>query len=134
MEPEKKKQKVLVVGDDPEMQIFLSTVLETGGFIPLIAENSQDPIKTAMVENPALIILDVMMSGKENLYHTIRQDKNLKNIPVIMLSALSKSTVFHFQKYQSPSFGYRVPEPEAYIEKPPEADELLNIVNRLLTG
>lgn len=132
MEPERKNRKVLILDDDPEMQIFLSTVLTTGGFTPLIAQSGQEAIRIAVAESPALIILDVMMSCKENLYHTIKKDKSFNEIPVIMLSALSRNTLFHFQKYQSPNFGYRIPEPEAYIEKPPEADDLLNIVNSLL--
>ena len=60
--------KILIVDDDPEMGIFLSTILKNGGFMPLLAENGADAINKALVENPALIILDVMMSGKENLY------------------------------------------------------------------
>ena len=132
MKPEMANIKILIVDDDPEMGIFLSTILKNGGFMPLLAENGADAINKALVENPALIILDVMMSGKENLYINIRQDKRFQHIPVIMLSALSRNTVFYFQKYQSSSFGYRVTEPEAYIEKPPEAEDLLNTVNKLI--
>ena len=133
MKSETVNRKVLIVDDDPEMRIFLSTVLATGGFIPIVAENGREAVNKALVESPILIILDIMMCSKENLYINIRQDKRFQDIPVIMLSALSRNTVFHFQKYQSSIFGYRVPEPEAYIEKPPEAEDLLNIVNKLIS-
>ncbi|MBU1713369.1 MAG: response regulator [Proteobacteria bacterium] len=133
MKPDRENIKVLVVDEDPEMRIFLSTVLSSGGFTPVITENGMEGLRRAEEEKPAIIILDVMMSGRVNfqLYHSFRQDKKLRNIPIIMVSALSCDTVFHFQKYQSPDFGHRVPEPDAYIEKPPEADELLEMVNRL---
>ncbi len=133
MKPDRENIKVLVVDEDPEMRIFLSTVLSSGGFTPVITENGMEGLRRAEEEKPAIIILDVMMSGRVNfqLYHSFRQDKKLRNIPIIMVSALSWDTVFHFQKYQSPDFGHRVPEPDAYIEKPPEADELLEMVNRL---
>ena len=133
LQPETANRKVLIVDDDPEMRIFLSTVLATGGFIPIVAENGTEAVNKSLVENPALIILDVMMSGKENFYINIRQDKRFQDIPVIMLSALSQKTLFHFQKYQSSTFGYRVSEPDAYIEKPPEAEDLINIVNKLIS-
>ena len=135
MKPDRENIKVLVVDEDPERRIFLSTVLSSGGFMPVITENGAEGLRRAAEEMPAIIILDVMMSGRVNfqLYHSFRQDKKLRDIPVIMLSALSRDTVFHFQKYQSPDFGNRVPEPDAYIEKPPEADELLDMVNRLVT-
>ncbi|HIJ57822.1 MAG TPA: response regulator [Deltaproteobacteria bacterium] len=136
MKPDRENIKVLVVDEDPEMRIFLSTVLSSGGFMPVITENGAEGLRRAAEEKPAIIIMDVMMSGKASfqIYHCLRQDKKLRDIPVIMLSALSRNTVFHFQKYQSPDFGNRVPEPDAYIEKPPEADELLDIVNSLLSG
>lgn len=134
MEPDRENLKVLVVDEDPEMRIFLSTVLSSGGFLPVLTENGEEGLRMAAEEKPAIIILDVMMSGRVNfqLYHCFRQDIKLRDIPVIMLSALSRNTIFHFQKYQSPDFGHRVREPDAYIEKPPEADELLCTVNRLI--
>jgi hypothetical protein len=49
-----------------------------------------------------------------------------------MLSALSKKTFFHSQKVLNEYKGEKVPEPEAYIEKPPESDELLNAINAVL--
>lgn len=132
MKPEAANIKVLIVDDDPEMGIFLSTVLANSGFIPVIADNRAEAMNKALLENPALIILDVMMCSKENLYINIRQDKRFQDIPIIILSALSINTMFYFKGYESSSFGCRVPQPEAYIEKPPEADDLINTVNKLI--
>lgn len=132
MKPEAANIKVLIVDDDPEMGIFLSTVLANSGFIPVIADNRAEAMNKALLENPALIILDVMMCSKENLYINIRQDKRFQDIPIIILSALSINTMFYFQGYESSNFGCRVPQPEAYIEKPPEADDLINTVNKLI--
>ena len=61
-----------------------------------------------------------------------KSDPELKNIPVIMLSALSKKTFFHSQKVLDEYKGEKVPEPEAYIEKPPEPDELLEAIQNVL--
>lgn len=78
MKPDRENIKVLVVDEDPEMRIFLSTVLSSGGFLPVITENGAEGLRRASEEMPAIIILDVMMSGRVNfqLYHSFRQDKN----------------------------------------------------------
>jgi len=118
-----------------KMRIFLSTLLSSGGLMPIITENGVEGLYRAAEAKTAIVILDVMIPGRVNfkLHHSFSLDKKLRNIPIIIISALSRDTVFHFQKYQSPDFGHRVPEPDAYIEKPPEADDLLDMVNRLVT-
>jgi hypothetical protein len=52
-------------------------------------------------------------------------------IPVIMLSAIDRKTFFLYKKFKSTPSGAGVPEPEAYLEKPPEAEELIGIVQML---
>jgi hypothetical protein len=49
-----------------------------------------------------------------------------------MLSALSRKTFFHSQKVLDQYNGEKVPEPAAYIEKPAEADELLDAIAKAL--
>jgi CheY-like chemotaxis protein len=66
------------------------------------------------------------------LYRELKGDPELKEIPIIMLSALSKKTFFHSQKVLDEYKGEKIPEPEAYIEKPPEPDELLQIIHESL--
>jgi two-component system phosphate regulon response regulator PhoB len=122
--------KVLIVDDEMDMRIFISTLLETSGYKPIIAVNGEDGIQKARKHKPAVIILDVLMpkSGGIQMYREIKTDENLKAIPVIMLSAISKKTFFHSMKMLNIHRGETVPEPEGYIEKPPESDELLKIL------
>jgi len=49
-----------------------------------------------------------------------------------MVSALSKKTFFHSQKVLDEYEGGQIDEPAAYIEKPPEPDELLQVIKRIL--
>jgi hypothetical protein len=49
-----------------------------------------------------------------------------------MLSALSKKTFFHSQKVLDEYRGEKIPEPAAYIEKPPEPDEILEAIRNAL--
>jgi two-component system phosphate regulon response regulator PhoB len=122
--------KVLIVDDEMDMRIFISTLLETSGYKPIIAVNGEDGIQKARKHKPAVIILDVLMpkSGGVQMYREIKTDENLKAIPVIMISAISKKTFFHSMKMLNTHRGETVPDPEGYIEKPPESDELLAIL------
>ena len=88
----------------------------------------------ARKHKPSLVILDIMMPRESgiNLYRELRTDPDLKDIPVIMLSALSKKTFFHSQKVLDEYKGEKIPDPAAYIEKPPEPDELLDAIHRSL--
>lgn len=127
-------KKVLVVDDELDMRTFITTLLETEGFRPLSAEDGIKGLEVAREKKPALIILDVMMPRESGvaMYREIKTDPDLKNIPVIMLSALSKKTFFHSQKVLNEYKGEKIPEPEAYIEKPPEPEELLTAINNIL--
>ena len=128
-------KKVLVVDDELDMRIFMTTLLETSDFKPLSAVNGIEGLEIARNEKPALVILDVMMPKESgiSMYRALRTDEALKDIPVIILSAMAKKTFFHSQKMLDEFKGEKVPEPEAYIEKPPEAEELLEAIQRFVT-
>jgi CheY-like chemotaxis protein len=127
-------KKVLVVDDELDMRIFITTLLETSGYKPLSAVDGKEGLEIARRNKPKLVILDVMMPNESgiNLYRELKNDPELKNIPVIMLTALSKKTFFHSQRVLDEYKGEKVPEPEAYIEKPPEPDELLEAIQNAL--
>ena len=127
-------KKVLVVDDELDMRIFVSTLLETSGYKPLTAVDGKEGMLVARREKPSVVILDVMMPSESGIgmYRELKTDPELKDIPVIMLSALSKKTFYHSQKVLDEYKGENVPEPSAYIEKPPEPDELLEAVQDCL--
>lgn len=127
-------KRVLVVDDELDMRIFISTLLETNGYKPLTAEDGIKGLEIARKQKPSLIILDVMMPKESgiSLYRDLKQEPSLKDVPVIMLSALSRKTFFHSQKVLDEYRGEKIPEPVAYIEKPPEPDELLEAVRLAL--
>ena len=127
-------KKVLVVDDELDMRIFITTLLETNGFKPLPAEDGVKGLEIARKEVPSLIILDVMMPKESGitLYREIRNDPDLKDKPVIMLSALSKRSFFHSQKVLDEYKSENIPEPDAYLEKPPDPDELLEVIRKVL--
>ena len=132
--PEYPNRKVLVVDDEMDMRIFISTLLETSGYKAIIANNGEEGLQKARKHKPAAIILDVLMpkSGGIQMYREVKTDENLKNIPVIMISAIAKKTFLHSMQMLNSYRGQTVPEPEAYIEKPPESEDLLETLKKCI--
>ena len=128
------RKRILVVYDELDMRIYVSTLLETNGYKPLSAVDGKEGLEVARKNRPSLIILDVMMPKESGigLYRDLKIDQELKDIPVIMLSALSKKTFFHSQRVLNEYKGENIPDPEGYIEKPPESEELLEAIQNCL--
>jgi len=129
-----KKKMVLIVEDELDMRIFLSTLLETSGYMPVLTKNGSEGLCKARDIDPDLIILDVMMPGEGGvqMYRQLKTDSALKHIPVVLLSAVARKTFVHYLKMLSTHLNASIPEPEAYLEKPPEAEEIIKLTERLI--
>jgi len=130
-------RKILVVDDESDMRIYLSTVVETMGFEPIVAGDGPEALKKARAFPPALVILDVMMPNIEDglkTYQHFREEDGLESIPIIMVSAIARKTFFHSIRLLKPLSGKELAEPDAYMEKPPDAAELNRLVQVLLRG
>ncbi len=129
------KQKILVVDDDPDMRIFFATILKTGGFHPVVAKNGIEGLEKVISQKPVFIIIDVPMSGNGGMkmYRCLKQDKNLSCIPVIMVSSIDKLTFINYQKTKGIRLGQDITVPEAFLEKPPEAAEVLGLIKSVLS-
>lgn len=136
MIPEPQGKTILVVEDEPDMSIFLSNLLSANGYCPICAATEKEGLKIALDECPDLIIINAMLPGETGLllYHTLRTNDRLCQIPVVLLSTLDSSTFYRCPGTRRSPSGRPVPQAEAYLQKPPEADELLGIVNRLCSA
>jgi len=129
-----KEKNILVVEDDLHMRVFITTVLETSGYNATATKDGQEGIRKVKEDRPDLIILDVMMpeEGGVSMYRQLKTDNQLKDIPVVMLSGVESETFLHSLKMMSTGLRDPLPDPEAYVEKPPKAEELISIVQKLL--
>ena len=129
-------KKVLVVDDDPDVRLFSVTVLEENGYTPIEAANGEEGLKMIKSEKPDLIILDILMPRQSGirLYRDMKTDKALKDIPIIILSGIAKKTFLRSQKAMTEFGGKPVPEPEIYLEKPVEPEELAATIKKVMGG
>ena len=128
--------RILIVEDELDLRIFLRNLLENNGYHTIHADNKADGLQMVKREKPALIILDVMIpeEGGIQMYREIKQDQDLKNIPVIMVSTVDRKTFSSYQKFQKESQDLGFIEPGAYFEKPLEAEKLIERVRSLITA
>lgn len=81
--------KILIVDDEEHIVELIKYNLESNGFKVLTADNGIDALKIAKKELPNLILLDIMLPGKNgnDVCKEIRKDANISNMPVIMITA-----------------------------------------------
>ena len=127
-------KKVLVVDDDPDVRLFSITVFEENGYTPLEATNGEEGMNMVKQESPDLVVLDVLMPRESGirLYRRLKTNKKFKNIPVIIQSGIAKRSFLRSQKALTEFGGAAVPEPDAYLEKPVEAEELASTIKTFI--
>ncbi len=81
--------KILIVDDEPHMLRVTEFSLRRGGYQLIIGRNGLEAIELADREQPALIVMDVLMPELDGLgaLRLLKQSPKTANIPVIMLTA-----------------------------------------------
>ncbi|MCF8033357.1 MAG: response regulator [Desulfarculaceae bacterium] len=127
-------KRVLVVDDEMDVRTFISTLLDSNGYKVVVAENGEQGWDKFNEVKPDLVTLDVMMPKESGIkmYRNIKTDPALAATPVLVISGLARKTFLHSQKVLDQFKNQSVPEPEGYIEKPPEPEELLGEVKRIV--
>ncbi len=86
-----KKQKILVVDDDPRALRLLKPILEEAGYEVVCAAAGDQALRVAIEENPAVIILDVMLPDIDGAQVAcmIKENSATTRIPIIFLTGLA---------------------------------------------
>lgn len=90
----KEAGRILLIDDDAIILKSISYFLIREDFLVNFALNAEEGLKKALSESPDLILLDIMMPGMDG-YQFLKQLKSRKdtsNIPVIILSSLSRES------------------------------------------
>lgn len=80
------KQRILVVDDEINIQELIRVNLEQAGFEVEIADNGIAALGRFEANKPDLIILDLMLPGKDG-YDVCKAIRKTSNVPIIMLTA-----------------------------------------------
>ncbi len=117
--------KILVVDDDSAINELIKVNLKLSGYTVIQAFDGVEGFALAKQELPNLAILDVMMPNVDGytVAQRIRQYEPIKNIPIIMLTALSD--------IQDKGRGFDIGVDD-YMVKPFEIEELKMRIKALL--
>ena len=124
--------KILVADDEQECIDFVRDALADMPCQVLSAKDGKEALAVARQHRPQLIILDVQMPRRDGfaVFRELRSDKELSNVPVIMLTAVTALTGIPFSDKDMGE--YLGSEPEAFVDKPIEPAVLRQTVTRLL--
>jgi DNA-binding response OmpR family regulator/anti-anti-sigma regulatory factor len=118
MRPERGKEQLLIVEDDPTSMDMLDSALTLEGFDTVIANDGEMALSFAAREQPDLILLDVALPGIDGfeVCRRLKADPNTRDAPVVFM------TGFDDARHRIKAFHAGGVD---YISKPFEMEELL---------
>ncbi|HMG54529.1 MAG TPA: response regulator, partial [Kofleriaceae bacterium] len=119
------RERILVVDDSPAQRHYVADCLARQGFEVATADNGKTALEKAQAIRPALVVSDYempVMTGFE-LVHALRRDPELRQIPVIMLTARDSKRDMAQMRAAGAS---------AYLVKPFSQDKCIALVERTL--
>ena len=118
--------KILVVDDDEEIRIFLTTLFSDEGALVFEAEDGNQALEVAARKLPDIITLDLSMPGKDGIdtFCDLRNDASTQEIAVCVITGHPE---FRKVIYDRP-----VTPPEGFLNKPCEPDVVVDTVRRIL--
>ncbi|MBM3333412.1 response regulator [Candidatus Sumerlaeota bacterium] len=121
-------KKILVVDDDPDTCVYLSTFLEDNGYATDTAKDGVEALQKVEEAPPDLIALDITMPEKSGVrfYRDIKENPARQAIPVIIVTGISRD----FEKFISSR--RQVPPPDGYVSKPVDLPAFLALVQRCI--
>ena len=121
--------KILVVDDESDAVNYLTAIFQDNGYDTITANDGKQALEIARSQMPALITLDLSMPEESGVraYRNIKSDPSLKQIPVIIITAVGDSMKKFIDKLKV------IPEPEGFMSKPINPDELLKMTADILS-
>lgn len=122
---EARRQKILIVDDEPNIVEVIRLYIEYGGYEPVIQYSGKNVLEMIRKEKPDLAVLDVMLpdvNGFE-LCRIIRETADLAELPIILLTAKGEP----MDKLRGFNHGA-----DDYIVKPFDPNELVARIKAIL--
>ena len=118
--------KIAIIDDDPDIVEATTLLLESKGYHVVTASNVEEAMSLIESEQPDLILLDVMMEEPDDGFYLANKLRKIGyNIPIILLTSVSKSLGFDF------GAGDTLPVDD-FLEKPVSPHELMDKITHHL--
>ncbi len=121
-------KRIMIIDDEKDVRLYLKTLFEKRGYAVETADDGDEGYPKAVACNPDLITLDILMPKQSGirLYSKLKEDKSLKDVPVVVLTGLTQYQQFYQQDFPEDEL------PDAFVEKPIQQEQLLKIVQDLI--
>jgi two-component system KDP operon response regulator KdpE len=119
----KVQEKILIIDDEPRVINLVREILLATGYDVVAAFSGDNGIELAALEQPDLILLDILLPGSLDGYQVAKRLREFSDVPIIMLTA--KVREVDMLK------GFEVGADD-YITKPFSSKELLARVQAVL--
>lgn len=124
------RAKVLLVDDDPDFLDATRQILTAHRYDVITAKDGEEGITKAKYENPDLIVLDVIMPGKDGytVCYELRKIEQTRPIPIIMLTAVG-------QQLSKPEYAVDIAIDhlaDDFIDKPVDTQVLIKKIEKHL--
>lgn len=127
-------RKILVIDDEPDERLYISTLLEDSGYSTDTAEDGKEGFEKAKAAPPDLITLDITMPEKSGIkfYREIRKEPLLCKIPVVVITGVTGLGGNPQEFHRFLSTRKETPPPDGFIAKPVDREKLLDTIRKLL--
>jgi Fe-S oxidoreductase/CheY-like chemotaxis protein len=119
-------RRILVVDDEEDARVFLSTVLADAGATIIEAVDGEQAIELAKREKPDLITLDISMPGKDG----VEVFRELRGSPSTAGTAIC--VVTGHPEFREVIYAASVDKPDGYMNKPVRPNDLVDGLRRIL--
>jgi two-component system, OmpR family, response regulator VicR len=121
-----RKRNVVCIEDEPEMIDLIRLILGRRGFELTGAMGGREGLEAVRRVRPDLVLLDLMMPDMDgwDVYQQMKADDDLKDIPVIIVTAKAQSI--------DKVLGLHIAKVDDYVTKPFGPQELLQSVEKVL--
>ena len=120
------KKKLLIIDDDPQFTELLVATIESKADLDIRVENdSRQGLATALVFQPDLILLDVVMPDVDggDLHSRLHSDPRLKDVPIVFLTSM-------VQQEEVDSRGGMIGG-QRYLAKPVNLPQLMHVLDSI---
>lgn len=126
---EANKKTVLVVDDEDDVIIYLSTALKSAGFNVITARDGFEAIEQVKKQAPDLISLDLVMPKRSGakFYRELAKNKKWAKIPVLIVTGHARDDLGKADLKSLVMSG-----PGIYLEKPVKPENYIASVKQLL--
>lgn len=115
------QKKILIIDDDIDILDSLQILLENEGYSIRVTHTADDARQVAVSHKPDLILLDLLLSGKDGamVCQDLKKHPLTKHIPVVIMSA-----------HPNVKKRAEICDADEFLAKPFEINDLLNAINR----